>query len=88
MESLFGSSQKILGDPCSSSVIFKLLCIRKHLEGLLKQIISFLLSCSISWSEEVSEICLSNGFPSDAEAARPGSPPGEPGSRETGWRGQ
>lgn len=70
MESLCGSSQKVLGDPCSSSVVFRLSCLRKHLEGRLDQIISFILSCGISWSEEASGICFSNEFPRDADARR------------------
>lgn len=40
MESLCGSLQKVLEDPCSSAVVFRLLCLRKHLEGPLDQTIS------------------------------------------------
>lgn len=72
MESVCGSLQKVLGDPCSSSVVFRLLCLRKHLEGRLDWIISFILSCGISWSEEASGICLSKEFPRDADAAGQG----------------
>jgi hypothetical protein len=73
-----------VGDPCSSSVIPKLLRIPKTPAGTVKQDHGSILSSNISCSEKASEISLSNEFPSDAGDLRPGSPQGEPGPRETG----
>lgn len=72
MESLCGSLQKVLEDPRSRAVVFRLLCLRKHLEGPLDQIINFVLSCGISWCEEASGICLPKEFPRDADGAGQG----------------